>query len=416
VCNLSNGKVRAFANLLGQNSNKIIVKELIKKRIVPDVLWLVGDSGAGKSTTAELIALTDTCEEHDVEPCLKCPTCLANIAGLDSQGSKSRHIKKINLAELTSKKDVKKLIEEVFDLEPIPDQNTYYIFEELQELKDYQAMFLERLRDLPDGVHIIGCTTDMDSLSTAFSTRARLTLKFNKLNTGECHSLIERIISDENILNMTESEKHILISQSRHNARVIVNTLHSFKTFPDVGKILRDYYNIISPRLYIQILESFFKEFSSFVMDLDILSTNVNLMDFHKGMKTFLLDSIFYFYCGKSTLFTKQEKADIKVIMSQLGHTKARQLLRLCSKYCKNEDDVFALIISMHEVVEGERVTSDKVRIDAVKETNIAQDNMIKKGQEEQLKASPIKKLSLDDIANITEDLKGHTLETGEWE
>lgn len=409
-------KVRSFYDVIGQSTNKMILQELLTTNQVPDVMWFKGYSGSGKSTLAELTAMAATCDKGIANPCMECETCKNNLDGLNSQRSKSRYIKKINMAELDSKKAVNELIETVFDLEPIPGKPTYYIFEELQELKDYQGMFLERLRDLPSGVHIIGCTTNIDSLSEPFITRARLTLNFNKLDKNECMALVNRIQKTLELNNLTEEDKHILVTHSKNNARVIVNTLKSFQTLPDISKTLRRYFNVISPENYIFIMESLFKDFHSFIIDLDNISSSINLIDLSKGLKDFLLNSIFFYYCGRPTLFTNKEKENIRKIMSSLGDSKYRKLLKLSARHCKNEEDVEALLIEMHEIVEDKKVTTKESKVMCIEEKAKADTNRRIIQDKERALESPIKKLDLESISNITRESKGIKLEVEEWE
>lgn len=412
-----NTKIRKFEDVIGQSSNKYIVKGLLSENMVPDVMWLKGASGSGKSTFAELIAMADTCMNKEEEtPCLKCEICLANIKALDSQQSKSRYIKKINMAELTTKNDVKGLIETVFDLEPIPGANTYYIFEEIQELKDYQSMFLERLRDLPEGVHIIGCTTDFHLLNQAFATRARITLQFNKLDTNECMTLVNRLLHNLNITGMSEADKHLIVSQSKHNARIITNTLNTFKNFPKLSAVLRQYFNVIPMEYYIFAMEAFAKDFTSFIIDVDELRQKVDLIDFHRNFKNFLIEAIFYYYCKKVTLLTKTEKTKVNKIFSQFSVNQVRSLLSTVSISCKTEDDVVGVLIKMQTVIEGKPVTFSKMKTDVVKEEIIATDLAYEKKKEIISEESNIKKLTLDLISQEIKNQEGMILKTNIWD
>lgn len=409
-------KVRKFEDVIGQTSNKIIVKGLLASKSVPDVMWLKGASGSGKSTFAELIALADTCESDGDKPCLTCPTCLANLKALDSQDSKSRYIKKINMAELISKKDVKGLIETVFDLEPIPGASTYYIFEEIQELRDYQSMFLERLRDLPEGVHIIGCTTDFHMLNEPFATRARITLQFNKLDTNECLTLVNRLIHIFELPAMSEADKHLVISQSKHNARVITNTLSTFKKFPNLGIILRQYFNVIPMEYYIFIMEAFAKDFTAFIIDVDTLQQKIDMIDFHRNFKNFIMEAIFYYYCKRVTLLTKTEKEKINKIFSQFGITKIKALLSAVSVSCKTVDDVVGVLIKMHTIVEDQPTTVSKMKKDAVKENVHAEELAVNKKREELINKEPIKKLTLEQVSIYTGSQGAMKIEDNLWD
>lgn len=411
-----NTKVRKFEDVIGQTSNKYIIQGLLREHRVPDVMWLKGASGSGKSTFAELIALADTCESTDSsKPCLKCPTCLENLSALDSQHSKSRYIKKINMAELTNKKDIKELIETVFDLEPIPGKDTYYIFEELQELRDYQNMFLERLRDLPEGVHIIGCTTDFHTLSTPFATRARISLQFNKLDTSECLTLVNRLIYHLNLTGLSETDKHLVIAQSKHNARIITNTLNTFKTFPNISLVLRQYFNIIPMEYYLFIMEALAKDFTSFIIDVDELTTKVDMIDFYRNFKNFLIEAIFYFYCKKVTLLTKTEKSKVNMIFSQFSQATVKKLLATVSTSCRTTEDVVGVLIKMHSVVEDTPLTVSKMKQDAKIEESIANELTIKKEIEESRKVPEVTKLTLDKLTNEAKTSEGMLVKTNIW-
>lgn len=409
-------KVRQFSDVIGQTRNKNILKELKRSDRIVDIMFFVGKSGSGKSTLAELFAMAATCEKGETEPCLECETCKSNLRGLNSQSSKSKLIKKINMAELIAKKEVKDIIEQVFDLEPVRGKKTFYIFEELQDLKDYQGMFLERFRDLPEGVHIIGCTTNIKALDEPFRTRAKLTLVFNALDVSECRTLVQKLCTANQITNLTQQDLELLIMYSKQNARVITNTLSAFKNFPNIQQILRDYLNIMAPELYINMLKSLFKDFTSFISDLDTLDNSVDLLDFHDGLSNFLLESVFYYQCGRATIFTKQEKSGIKEIFSSLNVKQVRKLLKLSFKKCPNEDSVKELIIEMQEVVDEKPITRSRIIEEAVIENTVAQRAQENLKQEKIETQGKLKAITLEDLTLETKSMNGFKVQSSEWD
>ena len=140
-----------FSEIYGQTA---IVQELEKRKKAknwPTAILLKGSTGTGKTTTAQIIAMTINCTHPDAngDPCGKCPSCLSiieerfdrNTSRIDgSQSSKGELIESIGSTTLSPMYDEKNvfIIEETDQLSPkaklsllktleVPQKNTHYI-------------------------------------------------------------------------------------------------------------------------------------------------------------------------------------------------------------------------------------------------------------------------------------------------
>lgn len=71
---------RTFGDLVGQKAIQVILRQMVLRDAVPQVLLLNGSRGTGKTTTARILAAALNCEVPP-EPCGHCPSCKAIFDG-----------------------------------------------------------------------------------------------------------------------------------------------------------------------------------------------------------------------------------------------------------------------------------------------------------------------------------------------
>jgi len=341
-------------DIFGQDSVITFLKNLIIHQNLPQIIWLTGDSGSGKSTIAEWLALTYTCESHKDEPCLECKTCRDNLASFNNSLVRSSVIRKLNLAELLSKKEVKDVVEQIFDIKTFDDRRTFFIFEEMQELTGFENLFLERMRLLPDNIYIIGCTTNLKALSVPFQTRGQATLNISRLNKKSALSLIYNYAQKIDLL-ISERDANLLISKARNNARVITQTLNLMKkNNNNVKETLRMTLNYINLTIYVNLLTDMFKELPNFMLCIYELQEEIDLVEFWKNFHPFLIDFLYFIYADIADVFNNEEKEKLLIIKDNLTLKQLRKLLAISSKYTSNENIVIQHLIEMNEILTTE--------------------------------------------------------------
>lgn len=338
--------------IFGQDAVIAFLKNFMKKKSIPKIIWLTGDSGSGKSTIAEWLALTVTCENNNNgEPCLECKTCKENMQGFTKSIVKSPTIKKINLAELLSKKDVKEVIEQVFDLKTFDNRKTFFIFEEMQELAGQENLFLERMRALPENVYIIGCTTNLKALSLPFQTRGNLTLNISKLNSKSAFALAKHYASIRR-LPISDKDINLVVSKTKNNARLITNTIDLMvQNGGDIKGTLRIALNYIDLTLYIDLIENLFKDFPSFIDYIYDLQEQTSILEVWKSLHTFLIDLLYYMFAGNKSLFTPEEQEHLDIIKDNLTINQLREMLKIASKHTTQENIAIQYLIDINTVL-----------------------------------------------------------------
>lgn len=391
------GVITNSNQIFGQDQVISFLKNFLSVKSIPKIIWLTGESGSGKSTIAEWFALAATCETNTTEPCLHCKTCEENMRGFNSSIVKSKTIRKINLAELLSKKEIKEVIEQIFDFKTFDNRRTFFILEEMQELAGQENLFLERMRQLPDNVYIIGCTTNLKALSVPFQTRASLTLNISRLNKTSAKELAQSYARSNN-LTLTSNEVNLLISKSRNNARVITQTLDlMIKNKSDVKSTLRLALNYIDLDMYITLFENLFKDFPNFILYLYSLQEEINLTSIWLGFHQFLIDVLYYLYANTADVFSKDEKVRLEEIRKNITQKQLKRILTVASKYTQNENTVVQYFLDINNILnEGEPLT-------VVQNGNlVAQENLMV--QKETI-AKSYEIANLIDTSNLTKEV-----------
>lgn len=398
-----------FNEIVGQVTNKSIIANQLTRGTLSQFIFLYGESGSGKSTMAELIALSATCERGGVEPCLQCEHCKANLEALATTGI-SRNIKKVNMGKVTSKEDVKTLIKEIFTLQPLVGEKTFYILEEVHRLEKNQEILLEELERIPQDTHVLMCTTNYRDIMDTLKTRAQLKLNFKRLTHSECTMLINKLKNDYNIQQLNNTDINFLANVTRNNAREITNFLETFRDERDLGTLMRSYFNRVSNKVYLQLIENLFKDFPNFIIALNEFEAQINILDMWAGFHEFIRDAIFYRYCSGFTIFSNTEKHLITELFSKIPVSKIEKLYKLSHLKAKTESDVEYNLILLREFLTDTNVTLTNSNKDAVIENTVAakQEIIVNNQKKEPPK---IKELTMDSINNLTGDNTVYSLD-----
>jgi len=150
-------------HLLGNVSNKRIIKKGLDTGTLPHTLLFTGPAGCGKTTMARIIATGLNCESFNgptSTPCLKCPSCKSVI------DYNSVDVLEINVGQTGGKGDVDKIVSDL----PSAPFNTRYkvlIFDEAHKLTDAaQDLLLKPIEDGYEHVYYIFCTNHPEKLKT----------------------------------------------------------------------------------------------------------------------------------------------------------------------------------------------------------------------------------------------------------
>lgn len=365
---------RQFAKFIGQTLNKSILQRKLVTNTLPQVILFHGHSGCGKSSLAEITALAKTCEHltAEGEPCLKCKSCLDNIKQLDA-GNSTYTLKKVNMAKL-NKKDLQNAIKEIFNLQPRDNGSSVYILEELHILKeDEQTMFLEEISNIPEGIYLFMCTTDIYSLIEPLTGRANAKIDINKPSTEECEQLVEEICFNKNLNPPKQQVTRWLINSCRNTPREIVNAIDFLADGNELDEeLLKNYLGFISDKDYIELFKlaltgDMFEYFSH-------LETIKDYTKFIKGLYDFIDHVYSYVFGGNTEFFNTMQKKELKEILEGKNQEQLLELLHfLNTTKCKTDSQARFMLINMKRLLtnKSNRVIYSESKKEAVK-SNLA--------------------------------------------
>lgn len=334
-----------FKSLVGNASTKNIVTKCLLDGGLPRIIACVGESGTGKSSMAEIIALRLTCESpNKEEPCCTCNSCIEGIK-LIREGHKARRIKKINMTSISNSQDIKEMIKEIFKRET--SESMVFILEEVHSLSTQnQTAILEELDRIPNNVTTIFCTTRFNNLLEELKNRIKLILRFKPLTTRECKLLISNFCLN-NRIKVSEHLENVIIRNSRNVPRRIVNSLELMQSNRSLTeKELLDYFEDLSTDDLRMLLKSF-TNISDGLKLLDEILEKVSPTDFIKHLKSYLIDLT---YLSKDLSFKETNlSTNDKQFATFVGFSNLMKLYNKLNKLQVNlaKPDIEYLVIEM---------------------------------------------------------------------
>lgn len=163
---------RKFSDLIGHEVvSKTISSAILSNRLHHAFLF-TGTRGAGKTTSARIIALTINCKNHKVnngivEPCLECESCKSILSG------SCPDITEIDAASNTGVDSMRSLIEQC-NFAPLALKYKVYIIDEVHMLsKSAFNALLKTLEEPQDSVKFIFATTEIKKIPMTILSRCQ---------------------------------------------------------------------------------------------------------------------------------------------------------------------------------------------------------------------------------------------------
>ena len=351
-------RLLSFSDVVGNTSTINLIKTSLKRNTLDNFIILSGVTGTGKSTTAEIVGLTVTCENPiDGEPCMECPNCKENIKALQTNGECSTsYLKKVNLGRVNSKKDVEELIKEIFVLQS-PLGNSVYILEEVHALSaipNGQTALLEVIERLSSNVYVIMCTTKPYSLLEELRDRA-INYKFNRLTPEECKLLFDNTCKRLGITKLTKRVENLILRKAKGVPRVLVKMIEFVHKNEPSERELEEYFGFINTEVFSKLLSA---------MDLSLADTmnyvegmvNSNTYDvLIEQLEDYILKALFYITGGISEDLTHYDKKTINSLLDAPKVFKMCKVFKNISVRDCDENDFRFMVLELYQILKGKK-------------------------------------------------------------
>jgi len=307
-------RVYSFNDVVGNFGTVSLIRSSVLNGSYPNFTLMSGDSGTGKSTCAEIVALALNCENRvDENPCLVCDSCRNNLASLQGKGVSSR-VKKVNIGEKNGKEDVTDIINQIFKLD-VGSGKAVFILEEVHTLHEVrQTALLEEIDRLGENVYVILCTTRPRKLLEELRNRA-IKFNFTSLKSNDSRILLDKLLAKNNY-SMGNDIKDLILRESRGVPRRIVNLLNFLKNNPCSYNDVLNFLGEINPRVLSMLIRTVNNP-SSYFSYLNELVNDYSLDDLLIALKQYFLD-LQFLSMGVSTYYTNTKQED-KHIALDLG-------------------------------------------------------------------------------------------------
>lgn len=313
---------------------KAKVHNIFKSGKTPNVWFIEGTHGCGKTTLARILTKYYLCENKgaDGEPCNCCDTCMSINNELIAKGNSVEGVTEVNVSAENGKDSLLSRFEDLENLGFTP--YNILILDEVQKASESaQQSLLKPLEDLKDYCVVILATTEPAKVLSTIRSRANCNIKVTRHTPS---SIAERLAKACEIEKVSVDKGALELIGTRENGvfRESFNRLETIVAENKGKRITREIVSTSYDLLPDEFLSSFLKscanrELSKLVLQADrILGDGVSIDEFIKALGLFVSE-------GLESLYGKITGGKLaKEFVSSITDKQVLDLVRVLGTYC----------------------------------------------------------------------------------
>ena len=225
---------KTIGDLIGQDSVRETLEHAFNNNKLANAYLLTGPRGAGKTSTARIIAKSINCQNKaepgkpTLEPCGTCSSCV-NIAN-----SNDLDVIEIDAASHGHVEDARSLIEKA-SLAAINSDYKIYIIDEVHMLSNaaFNAL-LKLFEEPPHNVIFILATTEAHKVLPTITSRCQQ-FRFKPISVKDCENRLKEICSLENF-NINDAALEFIAEESEGAMRDALSILEQISVYCEDAK------------------------------------------------------------------------------------------------------------------------------------------------------------------------------------
>ncbi len=210
-----------FDEVLGQDKNVRIFKEILKSGVLPNAFLFIGVRGTGKTTCARLFERALNCEhpKPDGSPCNECPACKEALNGT------SMDVVELDAASHGGVDDVHEVLK-MIQYTPVRKKKIL-VLDEVHMLSNaaFNAL-LKTIEEPPKDVVFIFCTTEEHKVPATIVSRCRRFV-FERISDDVIEGKLQEIV-DKNGLKADKEALGIIARAAKGGMRDALSILEQF--------------------------------------------------------------------------------------------------------------------------------------------------------------------------------------------
>lgn len=313
---------RTFEDLIGQNANALVLRNIIiKKQISPSYIFS-GTRGSGKTTSARIFARALNCTDHkNGDPCGVCFRCTLILTDT------SFDILELDAASHGNVNDIRDLKQKSSYSMNDMDYRVFIIDEAHMMSKEAFNAMLKLIEEPPPNTIFIFATTEPEKIPETIQSRS-LGFTFRRIRTPDIAARLQQIATSESI-NIQPEAIQSLAKASSGGLRDAITSLEQMSSVADeiTLDLVQKFMGLVSTEVYFRILESLILNDikGAFEILSEVSMSYSELGPFARGLVEYLRDALLL----HSNVFPDRSDSDIQGIKKIVESVSEEKILKL---------------------------------------------------------------------------------------